>query len=369
MPFIIQRSALGVNPPYQFIEEVGKTMTMFKPKGLDYIHTGCGCGSGAIENALKAAFIKYMKFNEKYTLEDKLNTVLDNKHPGSTDLAILSFKNGFHGRTLGCLSTTRTNPFYKIDIPAFNWPAAPFPKLKYPLEKNIEYNKQNEESCINSTIDIIKNNKIPIAAMIVEPIQSEGGDNHASSYFFNKIREIAQENDITFIVDEVQTGVGSTGHMWAHEAWNLKNAPDIVVFAKKMQIAGYFYKKEFKPENKLHIFNTWLGDPLRIFLTNKIGEVIEDYNLLDNVKNTGQYLKNCLESLNSEYISNIRGVGTFISFDVLGDNQKFVDIARKNKLNLGTCSQNSVRLRPSLTLTNNEVDIFMDRLTKTINAC
>ena len=59
----------------------------------------------------------------------------------------------------------------------------------------------------------------------------------------------------------------------------------------------------------------------------------------------------------------------FISFDVLGDNQEFVNIARKNKLNMGTCSQNSVRLRPSLTLTNNEVDIFMDRLTKTINAC
>ena len=166
--------------------------------------------------------------------------------------------------------------------------------------------------------------------MIVEPVQSEGGDNHASPYFFNKIRQIAEENNITFIVDEVQTGVGSTGHMWAHEAWNLKNAPDIVVFAKKAD-SWILLQKEFKPENKLHIFNTWLGDPLRIFMTNKIGEVIEEYNLLDNVKNTGQYLKNCLESLNSDYINNIRGAGTFISFDVLGDN-KFVNIARKTNL-------------------------------------
>jgi len=75
MPSIIHRSALGVNPPYQWIEELDKTMKYFKPKGMDFIHTGCGCGSGAVENALKASFIHYMKNNDKYTLNHKLSSV------------------------------------------------------------------------------------------------------------------------------------------------------------------------------------------------------------------------------------------------------------------------------------------------------
>ena len=370
LPFIIQRSALGVNPPYQWIEEVEKTMKIYKPNSLDFLHTGCGCGSGAIENSFKAAFIHYAKHNPSVDESIKKASAIKNMHPGSPNVHILSFKKGFHGRTLGSLSATRSNPVYKMDIPAFPWPSAPFPDLKYPLCKYENENRAEEDRCLEETKEIIDNNLHPIAAMIIEPIQSEGGDNHASPYYFNKLRKLAKRKNITFIVDEVQTGVGSTGHMWAHQSWNLEESPDIVVFAKKMQIAGYFCKREYQPDNKFHIFNTWMGDPLRIFITNKIGEIINNDNLIEQVQDTGKYLRYSLDSLDSNgLISKIRGIGCYLSFDVDYDNTKFVENARNNLLNIGICGTDSIRLRPSLTLNRSEVDEFIDKLSKTIKSC
>jgi len=369
MPLIIHRPALGINPSYEWMEEIEKTMKYFKPNGTDYMYTGGSCGSNANENAFKAAFINYTKKNNVYDENIKLNTVLHNKHPGTPNLSILSFYKGFHGRTLGCLSATRSNPFHKIDIPSFNWPAAPFPSIKYPLHENLEYNKKNEELCLEDTEYIIDNSSEPIAGMIVEPIQSEGGDNHASIDYFNKLRNLALKKNITFIVDEVQTGVGATGTMWAHEQWNLDTPPDIITFAKKMQISGYFTKKDYIPDNKFHIFNTWMGDPLRIFITNLIGEVIEEENLLENVKNTGDYLHESLNNLNSDLIYNIRGKGTYMAFDLDYDPITFTQIARKNGLNIGTCGNKAIRLRPSLTFTKENVDEFIEKLNNTIKSC
>lgn len=97
----------------------------------------------------------------------------------------------------------------------------------------------------------------PIAAVIVEPIQAEGGDNHASPAFFNQIRNIAKEHGVAFIVDEVQTGVCATGTFWAHEQWNLDTPPDIVTFAKKMQACGFYHTEEYKAPHVLqnNLFN------------------------------------------------------------------------------------------------------------------
>lgn len=368
MPLIIHRSALGVNPPKEWIIELDKMMEYYKPHGTDFVHTSPGCGSTANENALKASFIHYLKKNNIYNRDIQLNTVLDNKHPGCPELAVLSFKKGFHGRTLGALSTTRSNPFYKIDIPAFDWPAAPFPELKYPLDKYETENRYMEDFCLAETVNIIRNNKKPISTMIIEPIQSEGGDNHASNYYFNSLRNIAYKNNISFIVDEVQTGVGSTGTLWAHQQWNLDIPPDIVTFAKKMQISGYFCRKEYRPDNKFHIFNTWLGDPLRIFFTNKIADIIEEEDLISNVNTTGDYLISSLKELDN-VVYNVRGKGTFCAFDIDFDNTKFTINAKKQLLNIGVCGNKSIRLRPSLVFKKTHVDEFMDKLYKTIKMC
>jgi 4-aminobutyrate aminotransferase-like enzyme len=100
----------------------------------------------------------------------------------------------------------------------------------------------------------------PVAAVIIEPILSEGGDKHASPAFFRALRLIAKKHGVFFIVDEVQTGVGATGTFWAHEKWGLKEGeePDFVTFSKKMQAAGVFHNLETRPNAPYRNYNTWM---------------------------------------------------------------------------------------------------------------
>lgn len=120
-------------------------------------------------------------------------------------------------------------------MPAFEWPACQFPDIKYPLAENTEHNQKAEAAALAHVEETIRvwSNKKPIVAMIIEPIQSEGGDRHASADYFRKLRQIAKKHDIYFIVDEVQTGVGATGSFWAHDKWELEEPADFVTFSKK----------------------------------------------------------------------------------------------------------------------------------------
>jgi 4-aminobutyrate aminotransferase/(S)-3-amino-2-methylpropionate transaminase len=366
---LLHRPALGVNPPIEWKEQVELLYKNYCPDGLDFMYVACGCGSGANENAFKAAFIKFARNNySDHNMETRLKTSLDNNEPGSPDLSILSFQKGFHGRTLGCLSTTRSNAWHKINIPAFKWPVAPFPQLKYPLEDNKFYNFSEEEKCLEQTEKILKNSKT-IAGMIIEPIQAEGGDRHASNDYFIKLRQLALDRDITFIVDEVQTGVGSTGKMWGHQYWSddKKYLPDIITFSKKMQMSGYFCKSEYKTDSPFQTFNTWMGDPFKIILSNKIYNIIVEENLLENSINIGEYLMNELFKVENKTgrIRNIRGKGLFIAFDC-DNNFLLKDRLIENNINIGTCGNQSIRLRPSLTLSQKDVDFFIHKLKKSL---
>jgi 4-aminobutyrate aminotransferase/(S)-3-amino-2-methylpropionate transaminase len=110
------------------------------------------------------------------------------------------------------LSTTRSKAVHKLDIPSFNWPQAPFPALKYPLDKHEAENAAEEKRCLDKVEELIKTWQFPVAGLIVEPIQSEGGDNHASAAFFQGLRDITQKHNVTLIVDEVQTGTSRLSH-------------------------------------------------------------------------------------------------------------------------------------------------------------
>ena len=366
---IIHRPALGVNPPLEWKNLVERLYNNYCPDGLDFMYVACGCGSGANENAFKAAFIRFARNNySTHNMENRLKTSLSNNEPGSPNLSILSFKKGFHGRTLGCLSTTRSNAWHKINIPAFNWPVAPFPQLKYPLEENQYTNFIEEQKCLEQTEKILKNNKT-IAGMIIEPIQAEGGDRHASNNYFITLRQLALDHDVTFIVDEVQTGCGSTGKLWGYQYWtnDKKYLPDIMTFSKKMQMSGYFCKSEYKTDSPFQTFNTWMGDPFKIILTNEIHKIITEEKLLENSIKTGKYLiEQLLEIENkTKKIKNIRGKGLFIAFDC-NNNVILKNTLIENNINIGTAGKNSIRLRPSLTLSTKEVDFFIHKLKKSL---
>ena len=373
---LINRPALGNFPQHDWASILETGILRVAPKGLNQIFTALS-GSDANENAYKAAFI-WRRQQERggrdvdFSSED-ISSAMLNHPPGSPRLSIMSFTSAFHGRLFASLSTTRSKPLHKLDIPAFDWPQAPFPALKYPLEQHVEENAAEEQRCLAEAERLIKEYHIPVAAVIVEPIQSEGGDNHASPAFFAGLRDITIRNGVLFIVDEVQTGVGATGKFWAHEHWNLSEPPDMVTFSKKAQAAGYYYgNPALRPNKPFRLFNTWLGDPARAILFRAIIKEIERLNLLENTAYVGDYLYSALEQLAKQYpdqIRNLRGKGrgTFIAFDN-PKRDEFLVKAKMHGINIGGCGQSAVRLRPMLIFQKHHADILLDAVKKIISS-
>ncbi|KAH6986422.1 aminotransferase class-III-domain-containing protein [Ilyonectria sp. MPI-CAGE-AT-0026] len=369
---LVNRPALGNFPQHDWGDILRDGLLKAAPKGLENVFTST-TGSDANELAYKAAFMwkrQQQRGDAEFT-QTEISSAMDNKGPGAPNLSILSFKQGFHGRLFGSLTTTRSKFIHKIDIPAFDWPAAPFPKLMYPLEDFAAENKLEEERCLQETERLITEWHSPPVAVIVEPIQSEGGDNHASPAFFQRLRELTTKHNILFIVDEVQTGVGATGKFWAHEHWNLPTPPDMVTFSKKAQAAGYFYSdKRLRPSKPYRQFNTWMGDPARALLFKTMFQEIQRLKLVENTADVGSYLYSGLKRLQERYtgqIMNLRGQdrGTFIAFD----SPKRDTLIRNSKamgLNIGGCGEQSIRLRPMLVFQKHHADLLLELLEKLI---
>lgn len=371
---LINRPALGNFPSAEWSHILKTGILKAAPKGLNQVFTAMA-GSDANETAYKAAFMYYRQLQrggpEVEFTEEELLSAMNNAGPGSPQLSILSFKSAFHGRLFGTLSTTRSKPIHKVDIPAFDWPQATFPALKYPLEEHAQENAQEEQRCLQEVERLIKEYHNPVAAVMVEPIQSEGGDNHASPAFFRGLREITKRNNVLFIVDEVQTGVGATGKFWAHDHWNLETPPDMVTFSKKAQTAGYYYgNPALRPNKPYRQFNTWMGDPSRALIFRGIIEEVERLGLVENTRITGDYLYAGLERLAQKYpehFQNLRGKGqgTFIAWDT-PKRDEFLAKAKPAGVNIGGSGASAVRLRPMLIFQKHHADILLESIEKVL---
>ncbi|VVT56602.1 uncharacterized protein SAPINGB_P005172 [Magnusiomyces paraingens] len=369
---LANRPALGNFPSSDYAEILADGILAAAPPGLDKVWTDLS-GSGANETAFKAAFMykraQERGFDADFSSEE-LESCMVNSKPGCPDLSILSFETAFHGRLFGSLSTTRSKPIHKLDIPSFNWPKAPFPVLKYPLDKYAEENRAEEDRCLAEVERLIKTWPNPVAAVIIEPIQSEGGDNHTSPYFGQGLRDLTKKLNVLFIVDEVQTGVGATGKFWAHEYWNLTDAPDIVTFSKKFQAAGYYFSEpKIVPNLPYRQFNTWCGDPSKAIIARAIYKEIVANDLVARTAQVGEYLIGKLEALSTKFptkIQNLRGKGTFIAWDMESPEVRdsFLKALRTNGVNCGGCGPKSVRLRPALVFEEKHADIFVDVVEK-----
>ncbi|KAK3375091.1 aminotransferase class-III-domain-containing protein [Podospora didyma] len=374
---LINRPALGNFPPNDWANVLKTGILKVAPKGLNQVFTAMA-GSDANETAYKAAFM-WRRQHERgghhveFT-EAEMASAMRNELPaGSSELSIMSFKTAFHGRLFGSLSTTRSKPIHKLDIPAFDWPQATFPLLKYPLDQHAEENAAAEAASLKEVEDIILNYRVPPCAVVVEPIQSEGGDNHASPAFFQGLRALTRKHNVLLIVDEVQTGVGATGKFWAHEHWNLQDPPDMVTFSKKAQTAGYYFgSPELRPNKPYRQFNTWMGDPARALLFRAIVGEIERLDLVNNTARVGDYLYGKLEALAQKYpgqFENLRGkgMGTFIAFDS-PRRDEFLARAKGFGVNIGGSGQSAVRLRPMLIFEEKHADILLAALEKIVTS-
>ena len=323
-------------------------------------------GALGVENALKVAF------------DWKVRKNMENGK-GEKGGKIIHFKQAFHGRTGYTLSLTNTSdPRKTMYFPKFDWPRIDNPKLSFPLtEDRLEEVKLAEKSSLDQIKAAITNNPDEIAALIIEPIQGEGGDNHFRDEFFVALRQICDENEMLFIMDEVQTGIGITGKWWAHQYNSVK--PDIISFGKKTQVCGLLAGKRVEEVDKnvfsesSRINSTFGGNLADMVRFHIILEIIEKENLIENAKNMGVVLKKELQFLSEEfpaYVTNPRGLGLFAAFDLPSQTErdKVINGLLKNKLLMLPSGDEAIRFRPHLNVTSEDLKTSIDIIKSTIKA-
>ena len=207
-----------------------------------------------------------------------------------------------------------------------------------------------------------------IAAILIEPIQGEGGDNHFRPEFLQGLRRIADERDALLIFDEVQTGLGTTGEMWAFQALGV--TPDLVAFGKKTQVCGMMSTRRIDEvaENVFHtssrINSTWGGNLVDMIRCARYLEIIQEEDLVANAARVGTYFRQKLMELEGEFpgiVDNARGLGMFLAFD-LPDGATRNDLRTRcwdKGLATLTCGPRSLRFRPALVFSENDVDRSM----------
>ncbi|SUZ50608.1 uncharacterized protein METZ01_LOCUS3462 [marine metagenome] len=323
-------------------------------------------GALGVENALKVAF------------DWKVRKNMENGK-GEKGGKIIHFKQAFHGRTGYTLSLTNTtDPRKTMYFPKFDWPRIDIPKLSFPITDIVLENvEKNEKIAIDQIKSAISNNPDDIAALIIEPIQGEGGDNHFRDNFFVALRQLCDENEMLFIMDEVQTGIGITGKWWAHQHNSVK--PDIISFGKKTQVCGLLAGKRVEEVDKnvfsesSRINSTFGGNLADMVRFHIILEIIEKENLIENAKNMGAVLKKELQFLSEEfpaYVTNPRGLGLFAAFDLPSQTErdKVIDGLLKNKLLMLPSGDDAIRFRPHLNVTSEDLKTSIDIIKSTIKA-
>jgi L-lysine 6-transaminase len=319
-------------------------------------------GALAVENALKVAFDwKVQKNFRKGYRQEKGHM-------------ILHFDQAFHGRTGYTMSLTNTEPNKVAYFPKFAWPRMLNPKIKFPLTaENIAITSANEKIAIAQAEMYFHQHRDDIAAIIVEPIQGEGGDNHFTLNFHNELRRLADENDALLIHDEVQTGVGLTGKFWAHQHYV---QPDILAFGKKAQVCGILAGTRIDDieTNVFHkssrINSTWGGNLVDMVRFQKYLEIIEEDDLLGNATTVGAYLLEHLAGIEkeNEFIVGARGKGLMCAFDLPNTHARnaVVSACYDNGLMILPCGTNTIRFRPPLNITEEQIDEGTEIIKKSI---
>jgi L-lysine 6-transaminase len=346
LPFVIDRYA---HSEYQTTVslKLKSALNRIAPAGTPR-HFIVNTGAEAVENAIKSALM-----NRVMTTGD------------SEGGFVVSFEGAFHGRTLGSLAVTHRKKA-RLGFPTFDWPHIlfPFEQARSPKET-----LRREERSLKQLWDLLVSGRLPkaekskdtykremdaiddfltkpdvtpemvdafvkaqraeltpdvikraqrVAAVLVEPVQGEGGVRIATARFMRKLRLLTKIYDVPLVFDEVQTGWGMTGKLWAHEHFNLPCPPDVVTWAKKAQNGVLFVSEElatfFQEEKKFN--TTWEGDSTgMVRLLAKI-----DALDLEQVRRTGEQAKAGLEKLakaHREIIGNVRGLGVMLAFDVV----------------------------------------------------
>lgn len=283
-----------------------------------FANSGAEANEGAIKLARKYASLKY----------------------GSKRYKVISAQNSFHGRTFGALTATGQEKYHK----GFG-----------PLLSGFKYVPFNDIDALYEAIDD------EVCAIMLEVVQGEGGIHEATPEYIKAAREICDENDILFIIDEVQTGIGRTGKLFGYEHYGI--TPDIMTLAKGLgggfpigAIVAKEDKAVFQPGDHASTFG---GNPLACAAGIAVMNEITKEGFLDNVAQKGEYFKGSLESLKEKHsvIKEVRGKGLMIGCEMdMEEASDIVTKAMEKGLLINWISHNVLRFVPPLTVTKEEID-------------
>ena len=336
--------------PYAEFVDTFERVAGFPPLDRYFFIDG---GALAVENCLKAA----MDWKVRKNLA---------AGRGEIGTRVLHFRQAFHGRTGYTMSLTNTDP-NKTDLYAkFDWPRVLNPAIDFSLSEPARTAKavQDETEAERQIMAAIQRHPHEICAIIIEPIQGEGGDNHFRREWFQTLRRICDQHDMLLILDEVQAGMGITGRMWCIQHFDV--TPDLLAFAKKAQICGVMAGPRLD-EVKDNVFrkpsrinSTWGGSLVDMVRCKHLLRIYESQDLCGNAARMGRRLMTQLEAIAAEEptISAVRGRGLMIAFTLA--NREVRDRFWKGCFEIGLltvrCGERSIRLRPALDVTPDVID-------------
>jgi L-lysine 6-transaminase len=350
------------SPYAEFVEAFARLAVPSSHAGHLFFVEG---GSIGVENALKTAF------------DWKIRKSLA-RGSGEKGRKILHFRHAFHGRTGYSISLTNTaDPRKTQYFPVFDWPRLTCPRLRFPVDETILAEVSGAEQRVEQEIrQACADSPDDIAALILEPIQGEGGDNHFRPEFFRRLRSLADELEFLLIFDEVQTGMGMTGSMWAWQQFGVE--PDLFCFGKKTQVCGFASNRRiddvdnvFKISSRIN--STWGGNLADMVRCARYLEIIAEENLVENARVVGEHLLERLRELSGEFpavMTNVRGRGLFIAFDLPDKETRDRTLAAclDNALIALASGASAIRFRPPLTLSREEADEAVRKLRRALTA-
>lgn len=306
-------------------------------------------GSVAVENAMKAAFDWKVQRNRARGVS------------GGGD-KILHFRQAFHGRTGYTLSVTNTDPNKTADFPKFAWPRISNPVVRFPVD--VEAAEAAERRACDEIEAAFAADPHGIAAILIEPIQCEGGDNHLRPEFVRQLRAYADRYEALLMFDEVQTGFGTVGTMWAFQ--QLGVVPDIVAFGKKSQVCGIMStgrideveRNVFRVSSRIN--STWGGNLVDMVRCARCLQIMVEDDLVSNAERVGAAFLAGLVALAERVpeLSNPRGRGLLLAFDLADPAAR--DAVRRelwqNGLACLACGPRSIRFRPALIFSETDVE-------------
>lgn len=339
----------------RFVEAFATKVT---PDGFPH-HFWVSGGTLAVENALKTAFDWKARSLGRTSFDSYVN-----------DLVILHFRHAFHGRSGYALSLTNTRPDKIGLFPKFDWPRVHNPAIEFDLQGGFANDIEAEEQRAYHEIEkVYAEHGDKVAAILIEPMQGEGGDNHFRREFLAELRRFADEKGSMLIFDEVQTGFFGSGKPWMWQHFDVK--PDIVAFGKKSQVCGIYASPRvdevvdnvFRLSSRIN--STWGGNLVDMVRSRRFIEICEKEKLCEQVAQTGERLIAGLREIARQagVISNIRGRGSLVAFTVDTPERRgqILGDMFENELLALPCGPRSIRFRLPFVIQPEEIDEVLNR--------